>query len=241
MRPMKSTKEITEGHNYLNNEDDFWTMNKNRVFLKLIKKHYEFQTLLEVGCGKGTFLRKIASHQSHISCEGIDFSKEMILAAKKVCQGTTVTLHFGDFLSYHFSKKYDCIVLSGIIEHIEDDIAFLKKAQSLVNPGGRIFLLTSAHPWLYSSFDEAVHHYRRYSKKELKTKIEQTGFSLEQFFSWDILGIPYLFFAKTLKMPLQKKQLTTPIINFLLDWWFRIVENNIHFPIGLNFIVVAKI
>lgn len=229
-------KRETEGHNYLNNETDFWTLNKNRVFLKLLSHK---NNVLEVGCGKGTFLRELA--RRGISCEGIDFSKEMIESAKKVCQGHPLTLHYGDFTTHSFPKKYDCVILSAIIEHIEDDTAFMKKVASILTEKGEIILLTSAHPWLYSVFDKQAHHYRRYSKKQLHALLQQAGFTLISSKYWNILGFPFLLLARLLgKMPLNNAQLTNKYMNRFFDLWFQSFENKIPVPIGLDLIVVAK-
>ena len=226
----------TEGHNYLNNETDFWTVNKNKVFLKLLSHK---NNVLEVGCGKGTFLRELA--QRGVSCEGIDFSKEMIDGAKKFCQGYPVTLHYGDFTTYNFVEKYDCVILSAIIEHIEDDEAFMKKVTSILTDNGEIILLTSAHPWLYSVFDKHAHHYRRYSKKQLHTLLQQTGFTLISSRYWNILGVPFLLLTRLLgRMPLNDTQLTNRYMNKFFNLWFQIFENDIPVPIGLDLIVVAR-
>lgn len=232
----KKIKQTTEGHNYLNNETDFWTINKNRVFLKIITNQ---KNILEVGCGRGTFLAELGKRG--IACEGIDFSKEMIEGAKKSCHDYPITLHYGDFTTYAFPKKYDFIILSAIIEHMEDDVAFMKKVATLLTENGEILLLTSAHPLLYSVFDKQAHHYRRYSKKQLHSLLEQTGFSIVSSKYWDILGIPFLFLARFLgKMPLNDKQLTNTYMNTIFDFWFQIFENRVPVPIGLDLIVVAK-
>jgi ubiquinone/menaquinone biosynthesis C-methylase UbiE len=228
-------QQTTEGHNYLNNEDDFLTINKDRVITKLISKN----NVLEIGCGKGTFLLELAKRG--ISCEGIDFSKDAFQSAKERCSGQPITLHYGDFTTYTFHKKYDCIILSAILEHIEDDKAFLKKVNNVLAKDGELILLTSAHPWLYSVFDKTVHHYRRYSKKQLHSLLKETGFTPVSSRYWDILGMPFLLIARVSgKMPLNDKQLTNKYLNRILDYWFQIFENKISLPLGLNVIIVAR-
>ena len=227
---------ITEGHHYFNNETDFWTVNKDRIFLRFAR--YE-KNILDIGCGKGSFLKELAS--LGISCEGIDFSKTMIEAAKKNCQGYPIKIHYGDFMTYNLKKKYDCIIFSGVIEHIEDDNKCMKKIYELLNPNGKIILLTSAHPWLYSVFDKSVHHYRRYSKKQLRDLLEKNGFVFVSSRYWDILGVPYLIYARIFKkMLLDKQYLTNNVMNSIIDLWFRIFENNINPPFGLNLFMIAR-
>ena len=52
-------------------------------------------------------------------------------------------------------------------------------------PGGVLALLVPSHQFLYGEFDRAVGHFRRYSRSELRTKLEAAGFTVERlrFFS----------------------------------------------------------
>ena len=65
-------------------------------------------------------------------------------------------------------RKFDCIMYIDVIEHIEDDKAELAHAAQFLKPGGILFVLVPAHQWLYSPFDKAIGHYRRYNKSMLR-------------------------------------------------------------------------
>ena len=49
-----------------------------------------------------------------------------------------------DLLAYTTDRKYDAIVIMGVIEHLPDYLRVLEKFMTLVKPGGRIFLDGSA-------------------------------------------------------------------------------------------------
>jgi hypothetical protein len=53
------------------------------------------------------------------------------------------------------------------MEHIEDDAAELARAAEWLRPGGYVVVLSPAHQWLYTPFDKAIGHFRRYSKQTL--------------------------------------------------------------------------
>jgi hypothetical protein len=55
-----------------------------------------------------------------------------------------------------------------VLEHIMDDREELERAASLLQPGGYIVVLAPAHQWLFSAFDTAVGHHRRYTKPTLR-------------------------------------------------------------------------
>ncbi len=62
---------------------------------------------------------------------------------------------------------FDTILYIDVLEHIERDRVELQRAAGHLSPGGRIVVLAPAHQWLYSPFDKAVGHFRRYDKASL--------------------------------------------------------------------------
>src|SRR5262249_17710975 len=53
-------------------------------------------------------------------------------------------------------------------EHIEDDRTELLSAADRVRPDGHVIVLAPAHQWLYSPFDKAIGHIRRYTLSQLR-------------------------------------------------------------------------
>jgi len=66
------------------------------------------------------------------------------------------------------SRKFDTIVYIDVLEHIEKDREELKNAASLLRPGGRIVVLAPAHQWLFTPFDAAIGHFRRYNRAMMR-------------------------------------------------------------------------
>ena len=62
---------------------------------------------------------------------------------------------------------------------------FRKKSETLralreaLAPGGRLMLTVPAHQYLWSYFDEAAHHCRRYSSREIRERLVEAGFEVE--------------------------------------------------------------
>ena len=61
----------------------------------------------------------------------------------------------------------DTILYMDVLEHISEDREELARASALLEPGGYIVVLAPAHNWLFSAFDKAVGHHRRYTKATL--------------------------------------------------------------------------
>ena len=77
-----------------------------------------------------------------------------------------------------FTKDYDLVYTSNVLEHIEDDQESLDKLASLLKPNGRIAIYVPAFNVLFSELDRSVGHYRRYGKRELKRKVHASGFKI---------------------------------------------------------------
>jgi len=81
------------------------------------------------------------------------------------------------------------IYTSNVLEHIEDDVAILRKLRERMKQGGKIAIYVPALPWLFSELDRSVGHFRRYHRKELIHKVKLAGFEIEKCFYNDCLGV----------------------------------------------------
>jgi len=64
--------------------------------------------------------------------------------------------------------RFDTLLYIDVLEHIEDDEAELARAGRLLASGGRIVVLAPAHDALFSPFDRAVGHHRRYTQRRFQ-------------------------------------------------------------------------
>ena len=132
----------------------------------------------------------------------------------------------------------DSVICFNVLEHIEQDEKALKNIFLLLEPKGRLLLLVPSHPWLYGGLDQHLGHHRRYGKKELKNKLEATGFKvifLQYFNRIGILG--WFLNSKILK----RKRLPSfqlRIYNLLVPL-FKL-EKILPLPFGTSLLVVAE-
>jgi len=66
-------------------------------------------------------------------------------------------------------QRFDTILYIDVLEHIEDDRSELTRAMGRLRPGGRLIVLSPALPFLFSPFDRAIGHFRRYTRKSLRS------------------------------------------------------------------------
>jgi SAM-dependent methyltransferase len=62
---------------------------------------------------------------------------------------------------------FDTIVYIDVLEHIENDRAEMSAAAEHLSPDGHLIVLSPAHNWLFSPFDRAIGHVRRYTRASL--------------------------------------------------------------------------
>jgi len=65
------------------------------------------------------------------------------------------------------AECYDTILYIDVLEHIETDAAEMAAAAELLRPGGHLAVLSPAFPWLFTEFDAAIGHHRRYTRGTL--------------------------------------------------------------------------
>jgi SAM-dependent methyltransferase len=70
----------------------------------------------------------------------------------------------GTLETWRAPDLFDTVLYMDVLEHIEDDRAEVARAARVLRPGGHVVALSPAHPWLYSPFDRAIGHYRRYTR-----------------------------------------------------------------------------
>lgn len=83
------------------------------------------------------------------------------------------------------SRTYDLIGAFDVVEHIEHDDVFLRRAYEALKAGGHIAITVPAFPFLWSSHDVSHHHYRRYTKRSMRAALNAVGFSVTHMSYWN--------------------------------------------------------
>ena len=82
----------------------------------------------------------------------------------------------------------DTITYIDVLEHIEQDEAEIDQAAARLRPGGRIVILAPAFNIVFSPFDKAVGHSRRYTRRD-EAWLTRPGLRLEKSFYLDGVGL----------------------------------------------------
>ena len=98
--------------------------------------------------------------------------------------------------------SFDAILYIDVLEHIEDDAGEVARAAGRLRPGGRLIALSPAHPWLFTPFDEAIGHHRRYTRRTLAALTPASGLELARLDYLDAVGMLASLGNKLLLNPL---------------------------------------
>jgi SAM-dependent methyltransferase len=77
-----------------------------------------------------------------------------------------------------------------VLEHIDEDYLAAAEIARVLKPGGTAVIAVPCDMALWSAHDDAVGHVRRYARAELVTLMQQTGLTVEQVWSWNVLLRP---------------------------------------------------
>jgi len=71
------------------------------------------------------------------------------------------------------------VVLFDVVEHIEDDLQFLKGVHATLAPDGLVFITVPTFTLAWSYEDVHAGHFRRYTPSELHVLLQKAGFPVE--------------------------------------------------------------
>jgi SAM-dependent methyltransferase len=125
-RPFSQTKYWSWGFRYLGGL---------QVVMDLLRD-VEFESLVDVGCGDGRFLRELARRNPEKRLLGVDYSSRAIGMAQALNPDLHYRVH--DLTSSPISDRYDAATLVEVLEHIHPEQLppFLENTVASVQPGG---------------------------------------------------------------------------------------------------------
>ncbi|MBV8375930.1 MAG: class I SAM-dependent methyltransferase [Verrucomicrobia bacterium] len=169
----------------------FWIRRRFDVLVALLKNlNLSPECACEVGCGNGLVQRQIED-RFDTPVDGIDLN----LAALRASVSRTGKLFYYDIFEERpeFQERYDFLILFDVLEHIEDQHGFLKRASEFLRPGGSIAINVPARQELFSAYDTQAGHLRRYSLKALSEVVEKSGLDQRVSTYWGYPLVPLLW------------------------------------------------
>lgn len=210
------------------------TIWRKYIFFQI--KNYIKGNVLEVGAGIGSFTNNYKDLANSITLSEID-RNNLLFIKKKFKKNDFI---FTNVLTKNINDQFDTIMYLNVLEHIKEDSKELNEAFEKLRSNGHLIILVPAHNKLYSKFDEAIGHFRRYDLDFFK-KIKIENSKLVKLHYLDSTGyfLYYLnkIFFKEEVYPSKLKifiwdKLFTPITYFL--------DKILFFKFGKNILYIIK-
>lgn len=147
--------------------------------------------ILDVGCGQGELLKELSAALPSASVSGADLSEQSIADSREKNPDYdlfVMDLTDGDFEQKYRERlgRYDLVVCSEVIEHIEDDGLAVRRLRSLLSPGGHLILTVPGGRM--SRFDKVIGHYRHYRPRDLERLMRTNRLETQRVLAW---GFPF--------------------------------------------------
>ena len=123
---------------------------------------YINSSVLDVGPGTGNNIQYYKDKALQITL--LEINKNLANSLKLKFDGDKKIIVLNTDI-HSQEKKFDTILYMDVLEHIEDDEKEIDKALKQLNSGGNLIFFVPAYQFLYSDFDKAIGHIKRYNKK----------------------------------------------------------------------------
>lgn len=208
--------------------------------------------VLEVGCGTGNVLRWLERACPGMLVIGVDLWHEGLRHAK---QRTNCPLAQADVAMLPFDRVFHLIGIFDVLEHLEDDEGTLRRLHELLVESGWLVVTVPARPSLWSYFDEASGHRRRYSREQLAQRLRTAGYQLTFLSEFMAPLLPLVWLWRKIAgaaLPpgvspveaAEREFRIVPGLNAVLTWLLRVearwVARGHPSPCGLSLLAVAR-
>jgi len=169
--------------------------------------------ILDCACGRGFYLNMIR-YASACKLVGLELDAAIIRKAQRnVGNLPDITLTRGNIYALPFPDDYfDGVILSEILEHVDDDVAGLREVWRVLKPGG-VVAITVPHanyPFLWDPLNWVLerafnthirrgplagiwaNHVRLYRREQLRAVVEEAGFEVEEERSFTHYSFPFI-------------------------------------------------
>jgi 2-polyprenyl-3-methyl-5-hydroxy-6-metoxy-1,4-benzoquinol methylase len=193
---------------------------------KIMRNCLQGESVLELGCADGRMTQKLARDFKKVIA--VDGSSTFIKETQKKVNFPNVQFICSFFEDFSPNDEFDIIVMTNILEHVDDPILVLKKAKAWLRHGGKVFVVVpnanSIHRMIgvkmgmlnrvdsLNDQDNMLGHKRVYTPDLLKEHIHAAGFEIEKF-------------GGCMIKPLSNRQIEAQWSDELIDAFFALGED----------------
>ena len=181
--------------------------------------------VLEIGAGMGNLTRQLCPRRTLYLATDVDH--EYLEHLKKRFQHRPAVKiqkldaeNPEDFQPVEHTVE--TVICLNVLEHLKDDRQVLESIRTALLPGGILILLVPNGPAAFGTLDEALGHYRRYTRPLLKDLLAQTGYELETMLDFNRVSWPGWRFTGQVLKSRKLSQTGMRLFDQLVWLWRRI-------------------
>jgi len=176
-------KELNVNQKRRTNRNHPWEHARAKVVCHLLKNKFPTAIqVIDVGCGDVFFLNQFCGKFEVSRAVAVDtaFTEDVVSQLKQNNENISFVNHI-DQVDLQ-GEKADVVFLMDVIEHIEDDVDFLKtlSRKEFISDKTLLMITVPAFNRLYCSHDKWLGHYRRYDLPMLQKHLNEAGFQIER-------------------------------------------------------------
>lgn len=107
----------------------------DRIVIQILESLPDQSSVLDFGCGVG---RILSPYAHRLDCHGVEVNAR----ASAVAVSRGITIHQEETLLAESSTRFDAIILTDVFEHLVHPFQLLENLAKLLDPGGRLILVT---------------------------------------------------------------------------------------------------
>ena len=232
-------------------ENSYWFQHRNNCIIELVKHYSPNATFFDIGGGNGFVAKGLEN--AGISTILVEPGQSGARNAKArglsniVC-ATTETSGFE-------KSSIDAIGLFDVVEHIDNDEAFLAQNYDFLRKNGLIYITVPAYNFLWSNEDDYAGHFRRHTVSSMKLLLKKTGFEVVySSYLFSILPLPiFVFRSIPSKLGFSKKvndvekykkehskDTATNILQKVWDWEFSKIQKQQFIGFGSSVLIIGR-
>jgi SAM-dependent methyltransferase len=233
-------------------EAEHWYYSGKRQFVRewiqRIRPPAMDNVLLDCGAGTGLFAQEMEKlcrvmvlddHEEALRILRTRFRPEQILSLA----GDQVPLP---------DATLEYVTALDVLEHVPDDAAVVRGFHRLLKPGGLAVVTVPASMALWSDWDVALHHFRRYSRPQLRALFPADSWDLVHVNYTNVLAYPAVWAVRKWRgwrgsdqsashLSRSEDRIPPPPLNAILRAQFSLLAQwKIPFPFGVSLVLVAR-
>ena len=202
-------------------------------------------TLLDCGAGTGLFAEEMSAccrvlvlddHEEALRLLRARFKPEQILALA----GDQVPLP---------DASLEYVTALDVLEHTPDDAVVVRGFHRLLKPGGVVAVTVPASMALWSDWDEALHHFRRYSRPRLRALFPAADWELVYVNYTNVLVFPAVWLVRKWRRWFPAKPSAVRAEDTIPAGWINrclraqfvaLAQVRLPMPFGVSLVLVAR-